>query len=239
MVNRQPIMLVPGLLCTADLFRAQVEALEPDVVLVAETVSDDSIAAMAERLLAGAPPRFVLCGLSMGGYVALEVALRAPERVAGLLLVATSARPDTPEQTATRRRLVAWAKRQGVGVVADALSPRLLGPSARQDHGLRDRVKAMAEAVGVEAFERQQSAIMRRRDQRPRLARLTMPTTVLVGMEDDIIPVAGSHEMASIIPDARLRTIGGAGHLLSMEAPDAVTAALAAMSEAGAAAAAV
>ena len=204
-------MLVPGLLCTADLFRAQIEALEPDVVVVTDTVSDDSIAAMAERLLADAPPRFVLCGLSMGGYVALEVVRRAPERVSGLVLVATSARPDTPEQTATRRRLVALARRQGVGAVAEALCPRLLGPAARQDAALRDRVKDMAEAVGLEAFERQQTAIMSRSDQRSTLARLAIPTTVLVGTADEVIPSVCSEEMASMIPDARLRMIGSTG----------------------------
>lgn len=231
MVNRQPVVVVPGLLCTADLFRAQIEALAPDAVLVADTTNDDSIAAMAARLLAEAPPCFVLCGLSMGGYVALEVVRRAPERVSGLVLAATSARPDTPEQSATRRRLVALARRQGIGAVAEALCPRLLGPSARQDGAMRDRVRDMAEAVGIAAFERQQTAIVGRSDQRRMLSRLTIPTTVLVGTADEIIPVACSQEMASAIPHARLRTLDGAGHLLSMEAHDAVTGALAEMSE--------
>ncbi|HEX2017397.1 MAG TPA: alpha/beta fold hydrolase [Aurantimonas sp.] len=230
MVNSQPVVLIPGLLCTGELFREQIRALDGEVVQVADVVRDDSIAGMAERLLATAPPRFVLCGLSMGGYVALETARRSPERVAGLVLVATSARPDTPEQTATRHRLVALARQKGIAAVADALSPRLLGPVARRNREFLDRVTQMAETVGVEAFARQQKAIIERSDQRPVLSRLTIPTAVLVGTADEIIPMECSQEMASAIPDARLRTIEGAGHLLSMEAPEIVTAALRASS---------
>ncbi|UIJ73730.1 alpha/beta fold hydrolase [Aurantimonas sp. HBX-1] len=229
MVNTSSIVLIPGLLCTADLFRDQIAAFPPEALMVADTVSDDSIAAMAERLLAGAPPRFVLCGLSMGGYVALEVARRAPERVAGLAVVATSARPDTAEQTAVRHRLVALGRDKGIAAVAEALSSRLLGPQARQDEGQRDRVAAMAGVIGIETFARQQAAIIGRPDQRQALSGLAMPTHVLVGTADEIIPPDCSHEMAAAIPKARLTTVEAGGHLLSMEAPDLVTQALAAL----------
>ncbi|NDV88171.1 alpha/beta fold hydrolase [Aurantimonas aggregata] len=226
MVNQSPIVMIPGLLCTADLYRAQIAALPPDAVIIADTVRDESIDAMAERLLAHAPPRFVLCGLSMGGYVALQVARHSPDRVSGLVLVATSARPDTPEQTAVRRRLVALGREKGIETVAETLCPRLLGPDARHDPDLRDRVVAMAKEVGIDAFARQQAAIIGRPDQRPTLDRLAMPTRILVGTADDIIPVECSHEMAEAIPLARLTTIEAKGHLLSMEAPDIVTQAL-------------
>lgn len=226
MVNRSTIVLIPGLLCTADLYRSQIGAFPPKAVTIADTVSDASIDAMAERLLASAPPRFVLCGLSMGGYVALEVARRAPARVSGLVLVATSARPDTPEQTVVRRRLMALGRDKGIEAVAEALCPRLLGPDARHDRNLRDRVVAMASAVGTEAFARQQAAIIGRSDQRPTLSRLAMPTRILVGTADEIIPVECSDEMAKAIPLARLTTITAKGHLLSMEAPNALTSAL-------------
>ncbi|MEH6721000.1 MAG: alpha/beta fold hydrolase [Aurantimonas endophytica] len=223
MVNRSSVVLIPGLLCTADLYRSQIEALPPGTVTVADTVSDDSIEAMAGRLLADAPERFVLCGLSMGGYVALEVARRAPERVAALALVATSARPDSPEQTAVRRRLVALGYDRGIEAVAEALCPRLLGPEARNDRDLRDRVVAMAQAVGIETFARQQAVIIGRADQRPTLPQLAMATQVLVGTADEIIPVECSQELAAAIPQAVLTTIPGKGHLLSMEAPDVLT----------------
>ncbi|WP_206453942.1 alpha/beta hydrolase [Aurantimonas marina] len=119
---------------------------------------------MAERLAEATPDRFFLCGLSMGGCVALEVMRIATERVTDLVLMATSAKPDA-EQTARRRRLVKLAHDKGIAAVADILSDRLLGPNGRTDLELRRRIVMMAEAIGADSFARQQEAIIGRRDQ--------------------------------------------------------------------------
>src|SRR4051794_28223718 len=99
-----PTVLVPGLLCSAEVFGPQIAALWPHgPVTVASTLEGDTIAAIAAAIVAAAPPRFALAGISMGGLICLEIMRQAPERVIKLALLDTSARPDTPEQTAQRR----------------------------------------------------------------------------------------------------------------------------------------
>src|SRR5450759_5408672 len=106
-----PLVLVPGLLCSARLYGAQIAALWPfGQVAVADHRRDADMTAIAERILAAAPPRFALAGLSMGGYIAFAMLRLAPERVAKLALLDTSARPDGPEQTAGRNKQIAMAK---------------------------------------------------------------------------------------------------------------------------------
>ena len=104
MAEPLPIVLVPGLLCTARLYLEQLPALwRFGPVMIADHTRDDSMERIAERILAHAPVRFALIGLSMGGYLSFELLRRAPERVARLALLDTSARPDTPEQSAQRK----------------------------------------------------------------------------------------------------------------------------------------
>ena len=103
-----PIVLVPGLLCTPRLYAAQIdEVWRAGPVTIADHTRDDSMAGVARRILADAPPRFALAGLSMGGYIAFEILRQAPGRVARLALLDTTARPDTPEQTEARRAQIA------------------------------------------------------------------------------------------------------------------------------------
>src|SRR5947209_3549893 len=105
-----PIVLVPGLLCSARLYAEQIPALwRFGSVSIADHRRDDTMEAIAERILADAPPKFALVGLSMGGYIALSMMRRAPERVARLALLDTNARPDTPEQSERRRALMTLA----------------------------------------------------------------------------------------------------------------------------------
>src|SRR6187402_3054757 len=104
-----PTVLIPGLLCTPRLYAEQIPALwRFGPVTITNHTQDDSMAGIARRILAQAPPRFALIGLSMGGYVAFELQRQAPERVAKLALLATTARPDTPEQTEQRKRQSRW-----------------------------------------------------------------------------------------------------------------------------------
>ncbi|WP_372424896.1 alpha/beta fold hydrolase [Salinarimonas chemoclinalis] len=223
-------VLIPGLLCTQALFAPQMPMLaRHGTTQVADTTRDDTIDAMAERLLADAPEGALsLVGLSMGGYVALEVARRAPDRVRRLALLDTSARPDAPEASETRRRLVALAEAGRFEEVIDLLWQRLPAPDRLGDAALRAIVSGMARAVGPDAFARQQRAIMARADQRPRLPTLEMPTLVLVGESDAITPPEVAQEMAEAIAWATLTRVPACGHLSTLERPERVEAALAA-----------
>ena len=118
------------------------------------------MAAIAADILAQAPPRFALAGLSMGGYIALTMLRQAPERIAKLALLDTSARPDTPEQTAVRQQLIGLAHVGKLNQVVDALAPRFLHRDRRDDAALNRIIRDMAADTGAEAFVRQEKAIM-------------------------------------------------------------------------------
>ncbi|MCE7028028.1 alpha/beta fold hydrolase [Jiella avicenniae] len=224
-MNFSQIVMVPGLLSTGEVYRPTIDALGSDV-FVAETRLDDTIEAMARRLLDEASGRFLLCGHSMGGYVALEVLRLATERVAGLALIATSARADMPEQTSVRRRLVAMAQERGIEAAAQMLEGKLFGPRTGSE-ALRRLNLAMAREIGAGVFARQQAAIIGRRDQRAMLETLAVPTVVLAGTADAIIPPQRSQEMAAAIPGAELVTLEGIGHMVPLEAPRETAAAVA------------
>ncbi|MCO5093008.1 alpha/beta fold hydrolase [Bosea sp. (in: a-proteobacteria)] len=223
---KDPLVLVPGLSCNAALYAPQWPALaDGRPILVAEHARDDSLGAIARRLLAAAPPRFALCGLSMGGYVAFEVLRQAPERVTRLALLGTSAKPATPETNGPREQMIALVEKGAFDNVTTLLWQRLVAPARLTDERLRLQVRRMADDVGAEGFVRQQKAIMRRPDSRPALAAASGPVLVLVGEEDAITPVAEAREMAGIT-GARLAVVPACGHLSTLEAPEAVTAQL-------------
>lgn len=224
-MSAETLVLVPGLACTRALFGPQMPDL-PGPVLVADHGSDETMAAIARRLLAQAPERFALAGLSMGGYVALEVMRQAPGRVTRLALLDTSARPDTDEARANRERLIALAASGRYADVHPALWPRLVHPDRVGDRALEAEVRGMAEATGAEAFIRQQRAIMGRADSRPLLPGLEIPTLVLVGADDQLTPPDLAREMAEAVEWASLVVVPRCGHLSSLEQPEAVTRAL-------------
>jgi pimeloyl-ACP methyl ester carboxylesterase len=147
MPQKIPLILLPGLLCDAALWRAQVEGLgavaEP---LVIDLTKDDTLGAMARRALAAAPPSFALAGLSMGGYVAQEIMRQAPERVAKLALLDTSARADTPEQAARRRGLIELSEKGEFKGVTPRLLPLLIHAARHEDKPLTEIVMAWPSA---------------------------------------------------------------------------------------------
>lgn len=227
MADRQTLILLPGLLCDARLWAAQTEGLA-DVadVVVADMTRDDTMAGMAERALAVAPDRFALAGLSMGGYVALEIMRRAPGRVERLALLDTGARADTPEHMARRRDLMALAERGEFEAISPKLLPVFVHPDRLADAALVADIAGMADAVGKDAFLRQQRAIMGRPDSRPGLLDIACDTLVICGREDALTPPELSEEMASLIPGALLVMIDHCGHLSTMERPQTVNAEL-------------
>jgi len=222
-----PVILVPGLNCSARLYAEQIPALwRFGPVAIADHTRDDSMPAIARRILAAAPPRFALAGLSMGGYLALEITRQAPERVAKLALLDTSSRPETPEQTERRRHVIGLAESGRFAEVPDVQFPVLVHRSRQADGGLKDLVRVMAAETGAEAFLRQERAIIGRADARPGLAAVKCSTLVLVGDSDELTPPHLSQEIAAGIAGARLVVVADCGHLSTLERPAAATAAM-------------
>ena len=224
----EPLLLIPGLNCTEALYQPQIDVFSTErPVIVADHRQDDRIEAIAERVLAAAPERFALAGLSMGGYIALAMLRQAPERVTRLALLDTTARPDTEEGIARRHQLMAMARGGQWAEVHTTLWPRLVHPQRYDDKPLEAVVKQMMDDTGIDAFCRQQEAILNRVDSRPFLPSVTCPTLVLVGADDVITPVEVAEEMAAAIPHSVLEIVPQTGHLATLEAPISVNAALA------------
>jgi pimeloyl-ACP methyl ester carboxylesterase len=227
MDNTMPILLVPGLVSSPRIYAPVEPALwRFGPVTVANHVRDDNMGAIARRILAEAPPRFALAGHSMGGYIAFEILRQAPDRVAKLALINTQARPDTPEATTRRRGMMDRARAGDYSAILDELFPGFVHPSRLGEAALRQLVHDMGDDIGVEAFVRQQTAIMGRADSRPTMAWIKCPTLVLTGDADNTIPNALSVEMAQGIPGAKLVILPHCGHLPQVEQTQACTDAL-------------
>ncbi|MGB0309880.1 MAG: alpha/beta fold hydrolase [Candidatus Puniceispirillaceae bacterium] len=214
------LILVPGLLCTDILFTPQIAALKDEAELViADTFGMDSITGMAEKLLQENDGDLVVAGLSMGGYIALEAARLAPDRVRGLGLLSTAADKDTEKKTNIRQELIRLSSIGKFKGVTPRLLPQFLSPAALEDEALTHQVMMMAETVGQENFALQQAAIMGRRDQTEGLKNYPHPALVLCGMLDVLTPPEKSQKMASLLPDAELVLLPEIGHLSTLEAP--------------------
>ncbi|MFL6622554.1 MAG: alpha/beta fold hydrolase [Sulfurifustaceae bacterium] len=222
-----PVILIPGLLSTASLYAPQIPVLlQFGAVTVADHTRDETIEAIGQRLLDTAPERFVAVGSSMGGYVALEVAHRAPERVMKLVLLNTSARPDTPEQKAARLNQIAYVESGMFSELPDMIFPFVVHPDRHDDEALRKIVEQMAIDTGAEVFVRQQRAILARPDLRPCLRDIRCPTLVIAGEQDVLAPPDRSAEIAQAIRDSQLVVVPDCGHLSTLEQPVAMNTAL-------------
>lgn len=229
-----PLLLVPGLTCSARLWGPQIEELwRFGPVMVADHRHDDSMEAIAQRILREAPPRFALAGLSMGGYIAFAMLRQAAERIAKLALLDTSARPDIPEQTAAREIQIAMAQSGRFAEIPEQSIGRYLHPDHQGNPVLAGLVRRMAEDTGPAAFVRQMKAIIGRPDSRPLLGAIRCPTLVLVGDGDVATPPELAREIASGIAGATLVIVPQCGHLSTVERPDVVNAALSDWLQAG------
>jgi len=222
-MDRANVFILPGLLEDADAFEAVIEGLK-DVAtcVVADLTRANTMAGLANEALKQAPwEKFLLAGHSMGGYVALEVMRQAPQRVTALALLNTNARPDTPESTENRRRLMALADRD-FEAVSTTLLPRLMNKEHLEDPLLTGTIGQMALAVGKDSFKRQEEAIIGRIDSRPHLKDIRCPTLVIAASEDQLMPVAVLKEMADAIPGARLELVEDSGHMTTLEHPERI-----------------
>ena len=225
---RPAVVLVSGQLLTAACWAPQIAALSPDYdIRIADHGRDDSIGAMAARLLAEMPERFHLIAHAMGGFVAFEVLRRAPQRVRSLALLSTLAPADQPAQTERRQGYIRLVEEGRFDAVVEERVPILLHPARREDEGLLSVVRRMARDTGAERFLGQQRAIMGRADSRASLSAIPCPTLLIWGRQDGIATEAHQTEMLAAIPDCRLMVIEDCGHRVTLEKPATVNAVLA------------
>ncbi len=221
MTGRQALVLVPGLSCDRHVWQAQIAGLADIAeVTVGDTLKDDSIVLMASRVLDAAPERFAIAGFSMGGYVAMEIWRRAPERVTRLALVDTNARADSEEQAALRRAAIATARSRGFEHVLRGSLRQLVAPDCPE--ALFEEVVQMALRVSFGTYMDQQAAIIDRADSLETLGTVTVPAMVMVGEADALTPPRLAEEMVQALPGAVYEVIADAGHMAPMEQPEAV-----------------
>ncbi|MBO9515261.1 MAG: alpha/beta fold hydrolase [Variovorax sp.] len=222
------LVLLPGLACDERLWEAQIPALPPSLEIHVSDVHmrHDRIEAMASALLDEHPGPLILCGASMGGMIAMEAARQAPERVIGLALLGTNARPETPEMVELRASAIELFERGEARDVIELNAGFAFHPVQAGDAALIRRYVDLVLDAGVAQLVRQNRALMERPDARPHLARLRCPTLVVCGDGDRLTPPDCSREIASLMPHAELVWIEDCGHMLTMEKPASVNAAL-------------
>jgi len=222
------LVLLPGLACDERLWEAQLPAL-PAVfqprVSNAQT-RNDSIEGMAAAVLREHDGPLVLCGASMGGMVAMEAARQAPERIAGLALLGTSARPETPDMFTLREGAIEYFER---GELRDVIEPNVyfaFHPTQAADPLLVQRYLDIVLGAGAAQLISQNRAVMRRPDARLHLPSLRAPVLLMCGDDDRLAPPECTREMAALLPQAEVVWVPQCGHMLTMEKPDLVNAAL-------------
>ena len=223
----EPLVLLPGMMCDGRLYGPQIKALGRDrAIHIAPINSHESVEAMATEILTYAPSSFALAGLSMGGIVAMEVVRRAPGRVTRLALMDTNALGETPAYAAAREPQIARVMAGSLeDVIREDLKPDYLAPGPGRQAVL-DLVMDMALEMGEGVYLRQSRALQRRPDQQGTLRKLKIPTLILCGEYDTLCPVARHQFMADLIQGAELNIVSDAGHLPTLEQPEAVNAAL-------------
>ena len=222
-----PLVLLPGLLCDAALWQPQIDVLEDRApVIVPDLSGHDDMTALAAHVLRDAPHHFALAGLSMGGYVALEIMRQAPDRVERLALLDTQAREDPPEQKARRRGLIELAGKGKFKGVTPRLLPMLIHTDRLSEEPLVGTILGMAERIGKDGFINQQRAILSRQETLSVLPGIACPTLVMVGDADVLTPPEVAEEIARGIPGAEYVVVEHCGHLPALEKPEETTAAL-------------
>lgn len=222
-----PFLLIPGINADLRVFSGISQVLWPfGPVTVANHRQGDRIEAIAQAILADAPPKFGLVGFSMGGYVSLEIMRQAPERVLKLALIDTSARPDTEEATANRRRMIALGRGGKFLEAVEQTFPRSVHAENVGNSDLYAVHRGMAEGTGAKVYEQQQEAAIHRIDSRPSLGKIRVPTLIVVGEDDQITVPEASREMHAAIAGSILVVVPRAGHFAPLETPEPVHAAL-------------
>lgn len=217
-----PLVLIPGYMLDETLWDDVLPLLGADTPIVHGSLREGAtVEEMARHILAACPPVFTLAGFSMGGYIAREMARLAPQRVQSLILIATSARPDsqsTREQRAKAALNTPPGPFRGLSKGAIVTS---LHPDRARDEALITRVRAMGERLGREVFLRQ--SLLERGDVE-RLGAIACPTLVVAAAQDQLRSADQAEELRDGIPGAVLEIVQGSGHLIPLEQPAALAA---------------
>jgi len=223
-----PLIWIPGHMCDARLYAPQAGNW-PGPETTAETGLDDDLGAMAERLLAGAPPRVVLAGLSMGAMVAMEAMARAPGRIAGALLMDTDPTAARPREIDWRAGEMDRMARTGPQGYVERFVAKFYAHDAAVAARLGPATRAMMGATPADVIRAQARALDKRRDLTGALAGFAGPVEIVVGAEDRVCPPKLHRPLAGALPDAALTEIAGCGHIATLEAPGPVGDRLAAL----------
>lgn len=220
------LILLPGLACNGAVWRAQLAGLSRWRPVVSDAhARADTIADMAGLLLREHEGPLVLCGASMGGMVAMAAARQAPERIAGLALLGTDARADSPDMIALRTSAIELFAQ---GRAREVIEPNIaMAFHPENAAALAQDYLAIVLAAGAQQLIRQNRAVIARPDARPALSQLRCPVLVLCGEADLLTPPDRAREIAALVPQAKLEMVPRCGHMLTMEQPEAVTALLA------------
>lgn len=221
-----PAVWIPSQLLDARMWHPLEAGLAVQGGFHADIASDDTIAGMAARLLANAPPAFCLVAQGMGGFIAFEVMRQQPARVKGMALIGTLASPDGPAQTARRCSYARLVEDGNFAQVIEERLPLLLHPDNSADPALLATLRDMAQTTGAQGFLRQQSAIIGRQDSRATLRDVACPVMLVRGSQDGITSAAHFAEMCDALPTATAVTIPDCGHVPSLERPELVGALL-------------
>ncbi|MDP5362044.1 MAG: alpha/beta hydrolase [Paracoccaceae bacterium] len=223
-----PLVLLPGMMCDGRLYGPQITAFSHQRAVMTAPLNDhETVMSLATDVLAVAPAKFALAGLSMGGIVAMEVIRQAPERITRLALLDTNPKAEAPAVALNREPQIAKVRAgQLRAVMRDEMKPNYLTDGPRMGQIL-DLCMEMAETLGPEVFLRQSRALQTRPDQQETLRKVAVPTLILCGEDDALCPIHRHELMQALIPGSTLTVIKGAGHLPTLEQPDATNEALA------------
>ncbi|MEJ6591564.1 MAG: alpha/beta hydrolase [SAR86 cluster bacterium] len=218
------LVLLPGLNNTSAVWTPVVNKLvafgvDAASISAVECCALPSVEAIAKELLRTLPTKFYLGGFSFGGYVALAIQALAPERVAGLILVNTSANSDNEKTVDFRRQAIADAQAGRHESMMLKQMPILFDKASLEDDALQASLLDMLREYGVEAFVAHTLACISRPDRRSALSDLNVPTLVVSGAQDRLIPPAVQEKMAREISGATYQTIEKSGHMLPIERP--------------------
>jgi len=218
-----PLIWLPGMMCDARLFAPQVAELGGQVVI---STAQDTVTAMAQKVLDDAPRTFALAGLSMGGIVAMEVMRLAPDRVASVALMDTNPKAEHPDVAAGREPQIAKVHAGALDrVMREEMKPQYLTDGPHRA-AILDLCMDMAAGLGAQAFINQSRALQSRPDQQDTLRQARCPALILCGRDDALCPVHRHELMKQLMPHATLQIIENAGHLPTLEQPDTTTTAL-------------
>ncbi len=221
----QNLILIPGLLNDERLWKYQIMALKEQAhIIVPEIKGYSDICTQARYILQKAPEKFALGGLSMGGYIAMEIIKQAPERISKVAFLDTTWQIDDKEKKGQRENMIKLSAHGRFEGVTSLILKQILAQENLENHALIAEIKAMAKDTGQQEFVNQQKLILSRTCSVDTLAHIQVPTFCLVGAEDKITPPTIMKKMAASLPKGYFCEIPKAGHLPPLEQPDIVNA---------------